>query len=209
MTLKTVDLENRLVEIRRSKQVDAVHACNRCDRSEARLPIPGRGPVPSKGMILLDTPAAARQVSYLSTQLVRTHLPPVSHWYIATVVKCGAGPIEALPAALCLDHLRSEVALVNPDWVLVMGVPALTATGIRDTLARIHGRPFVCPAGPFKGRKLFPTYHPEVEFKDAHAANLLTSDLSTLYGLLSGRIAGDTAMARVGRGGKLNLNVEA
>jgi uracil-DNA glycosylase family 4 len=165
--------------------------------------------MPSRLMCLVDIPGAADHYSF-SNLLTKAGLPNLKKWYVTSVVKCGRDTPTSEEITACGDNIRMELAVVDPEWVLLLGAHALAATGFTgNQISKCHGRPFIAPAGPFINRKLFPTFHPGVGFKDQHSANLLAGDLSVLYGLLAGSMEFSSIAARVGRSGKLDLNVEA
>jgi uracil-DNA glycosylase family 4 len=190
----------------------AIGDCHRCERREVMSTTPraGVGPSPSPYMMLTDTPNSIALSPNFPHQLKAYGLPLLREWYITSTVKCSTAPPSPDEQHRCLDHLRHELKIVNPELILLLGVPALHAVGVspKTKLSHIHGLPFKMPLGPFKDRVCYPTFHPGVAYKSDHFANLLTEDLSNLYGLLSGRVNLSDALGRVGAGGTVQRTVE-
>lgn len=200
--------EYAAVKLRRNKMYTDVQSCRSCERRTLQAPKVGTGSIPNERMILTDTPGNGCG-DYLSSKLVAAGLPPLRSWFVTSTVKCRTTTPELHDMQACHRNLRAELAVVDPQFVVLLGSHALTSVGIKAQVTKAHGRPFIPPYGPFIGRVCFPTFHPDVIFKSDHNALLLTQDLSTLYGLMSGRVNLSSIEARVGRSGTLDLTVEA
>jgi uracil-DNA glycosylase len=188
-----------------------IGTCEKCERRTLTSPSPkpGLGPIPSDMMLIGDVPNLNGNVAYLAQKMKNAELS-LKTCYLTSVVKCAKYTPEPEEMAACLDNLRAEVDLVDPKVVVTLGSHALDAVGLgKNQITKIHGRPILMPYGPFKGRWVFPTFHPGVAYKSTHWENLLTEDLSTLYALQAGRLNLSSVSARVGRSGKLDLSVEA
>lgn len=201
--------EHAAVKLRRNEMYRVIQSCTACERRTLAAPKPGTGPIPCQHMILTDTPSALSARDYLSSKLVNANLPPLRSWYVTSTVKCRNTDPDPHQIIACHGNIRAELAVVDPTWIVLLGTHALASTGVKAQITKCHGRPFRPPMGPFIGRWCFPTFHPAVTYMNEHYANLLTQDLSTLYGCLSGRTNLSSIEARVGRAGKLDLSVEA
>lgn len=199
--------EYSAVRLRRNKMFADIQQCRACERRTIPPPKIGSGSIPNERMLLTDTPGNGCG-DYLSGKLVNAGLPPLTRWYVTSTVKCRTTTPETLDIQTCHRNIRQELAVVDPKWVVLLGSHALTSVGVKAQVTKVHGRPFIPPYGPFVGRICFPTFHPDVIFKSEHNALLLTQDLSTLYGLMSGRVNLSSIEARVGRSGTLDLTVE-
>lgn len=192
-------------------------ACERCPLSSTQTPVPFRGPTPAKIMILCDAPTIldsrhntsfmGAEGKFLSEQLAEVGID-MSTCFMANTICCvppnGAPSVEAMHA--CTHHLRKQVHLADPEWVLALGKVAMSVMGIRSTLAKMHGRPFLQDVGPFRDRWIFPTYHPGSALavgKDATSKlPTVRADLSTFRDVMRSTLALDTVKVRIGRGGK-------
>lgn len=188
--------------------------CTRCPYHSANQRITFRGPTPNRIMMITPPPDSSEERwgaplisaagKWFESQLSEYKLPPLKKWYVTSVIKCRP-TLDEKPDSYtyhqCSAHLRREVGLVDPEWVVTLGIPALESVGVKGKLADFHGRPFLMTAGPFAGRYVFPTYDPGNAYREGGDVKLL-ADLATLKKLFEGSDVGAMRVT-VGRGGKL------
>ncbi len=108
--------------------------CSRCSHARA-MPVIGSGH-PMADIFLLKYQARPSELhegvaffgragTALMKSCQRLKIDPLQ-LYGSNVVKCGEVR-EAHPEAKCLDHLRRELAVVNPKLIVVMGEETLAA----------------------------------------------------------------------------------
>lgn len=211
-------MPDTLVEIavKRGEVRDRIVRCRRCILADTcKSPVPFRGPTPSRLMLLAEAPGSAdddKGVAFsgggaraFQQMLSDAGLPDLAKWFITHTVCCK--PPENVPnkfeVTACSRNLRDQTLLADPEWVVTLGVIAMSATGASGKLASFHGRPFFVPAGPLNGRWVFPTYHPMAIYRDDSVATKIGADLDTFRKLLAGTTTRESIAARVGRKGKL------
>lgn len=194
-----------------------IYECGACELSQSSKPTVFTGPAPAPYMLLGEMPGAYEAKSgrawsgsiqdWLVETFKQAGLPSPNEWFLTNAFMCHSSDRDSalMSAAVtaCSPLLRRQVALCDPQWVLVMGGMALRTTGTKATLGSIHGHPFLVPAGPFKDRWIFPTYSP---FATSHAEKLgpvIAADLTILRDLIRGTQNPETLSLIVGRGGKL------
>lgn len=218
------------VAVLRGTVRESIMACEKCSLAPgafddetgsmaiARRHVPFRGPTPARLMMLGEAPGGMEDRTsrpfigpsgqLIARMLLDAGLPPIAEWFVTNPVCCRSeGPPRPEHLSACLSNLRAQLNLANPEWVLTLGAVALSATGMKGKVTQVHGRPFYCPAGPFIGRWVLPTYHPAAALRDPAVAPRIGADLSTLRNLLSGKLNPHDIEASVGRGGKLNLGI--
>lgn len=200
----------------RGQTMGAIQDCHACHlRTDDIRPVPFRGPAPSPWMILTEAPGMT-EVKYgkpllgavgfwLKQAFSDLNLPDLGQWFIANAVCCPPEGDHPVPADLhsCVAHLRAQVRLADPRWILTLGAPSLAATGVTAKVTQVHGRPFFMPAGPFANRWIFPTFHPMIVQRDESKSPVVLADLDILGRLLSGRMDPSEVALVVGRNGRL------
>ncbi|MGP1594410.1 MAG: uracil-DNA glycosylase [Treponema sp.] len=155
----------------------AVDACRNCRLAETRTnPVAGEGPEELSHlsnsvevMVIGEGPGAdedaqgrpfvGRAGQLLDKMLESIGLSRKTNCYITNVVKCRP-PHNRDPAPdernCCACFLDAQIALTNPDILLVMGrIAAQHLLQTADGIGKLHGRFF-----EYKGIPLMPTYHP-------------------------------------------------
>ncbi len=210
--ITTVDLVNKA--LRHSNVRGDIISCTRCPRHH-KGPVPFSGPAPSPFMLLGDAPSAlddrvgkpfvGNMGKELTVWFVDARLPPLNQWFAANVVSCRPAGEKIDPAAItnCASHLRAQLELCDPRWVLLLGAVALGAVGLKGKLGDVHGRVIDVPYGPFKGRRVLATYHPRAGFHDPKKTATMQNDLAVLAGLINGGLPVSEFIVKVGRNGKV------
>jgi len=154
---------------------DEVRACTACPLHAARTQaVPGEGPAPARLMVVGEGPgqqedAAGRpfvgRAGQLLTDMLRAIHLERSQVFVANVVKCRP-PNNRTPTPqeteACAPYLARQIALVDPEVVLVLGrtaAEALLGPGIR--ISAIRG-----VWTSLGERAVMPTYHPAYLLRD-------------------------------------------
>ncbi len=212
------------VATRRNALVRQITTCTSCPLHlvSGVSPVPFRGPAPSSLMVVGDSPGRVENrthkpfVGPAGVLLARTFTDAgldLSRVFAANVVCCyPAGPPELDSQKACRPNLRAQIALADPQWVLLLGIVAASSTGAKLKIAKHHGRPFLMPAGPYQGRWCLLTYHPSAILRDEHYSGggdvsaketAFRNDIGFLARLLKGRETVEGSVLRIGRGGNV------
>lgn len=169
--------------------------CTRCDlRANARAPVPFRGPLnprvavlgmaPGKTEDAWGMPFVGRAGKMLTGLLTEASIDPDSVAYV-NAVRCLPPGNNVLPhhLAACRPWLRTELAFINPTYLIVCGdvaMRSITGESKWAKLAYLHGRPLFWPDPPIPARpKLFITYHPSWALRSQANRDALARDLET------------------------------
>jgi len=155
--------------------LESIANCQRCRLCDGRThAVPGEGN-PNAPLLLVgegpgrDEDLLGRPFVGAAGQLLEKILSAIGRsredTYIANVVKCrppqNRAP-EADEIAACLPYLRSQVALIRPQIIVLMGATALKAI-LGDTMRITRDR------GQWierKGVLIMPTFHPAALLRD-------------------------------------------
>lgn len=193
----------------------AIRNCTSCVLRAKARPVPFRGPTPNKLAIVGEAPGYEENLrgapfvgnsgKLLERILRDVKLPPLAQWFICNTVSCYPhGTPDALAVKACRTHLKTQIALCDPEIVVTLGAIALASVEwTSEKITRIHGRPFRAVGGPFKDRLVFPTFHPAAGLRDPKKLNELRSDLSTLSAVIAGKLPLHDIEVRIGRRGKI------
>ena len=170
--------------------------CTRCSlHKEAQsVCLLGEGPVPSRVLLVGEAPGRreddiARPFSgvagqYLDRILEEVGLPR-STIYITNSVRCRP-PENRTPTRseikACSGFMQSELEIVNPEFVLVLGNVALQA--IRGTSGIMSKRGF---ATKENGRTVFATVHPAAVLRNPAHEGIFKNDLMNFSRLVKGQ----------------------
>jgi DNA polymerase len=178
-----------IVECRRCALMTSEDAC-------ARAPVPFRGPIPNRVMVLGDAPGAADDadgkpfsgpVGELMTRVCSETGLNFIRWFRTNIVCCyGDGAPSDGAITSCLTNLRAQVRLCDPEWVLSIGGAPLRVALAPTGITKLHGRPFECAQGPLNGRKVFPVHHAASALRSKRVADTLRFDLETFAAVLRG-----------------------
>lgn len=182
---------------------DDIGACQRCDCLSplGHSPVPFRGPAPARVMVIGEAPGSEedRQGQPFVGQsgiLLKLKLKEVGlaldDCFVTNAARCYPGHATAPKprhVTACLFHLRREVQLVQPEWVLTLGKVALSLAHPKPQITKLHGRPFEVFAGPLVGRKVFPSYHPAAALRSEQVAKVFRMDLGSFAEILSGAVS--------------------
>lgn len=190
---------------RRAKVRADIHACRRCElRDGCTRPVPFAGPSPTRLAIVGEAPGAEedkvnRPFVGASGRSIRSllsshRIDPSTCMILNTV--CCRPPANATPKtphlSACRDNLEAQLALADPDFVLLLGATALSAIRPDLKVTQVHGHPFV-PAiqgksalpNPYTRRPVyFPTFHPAAGLRDVEVKKKLMGDVALLALLL-------------------------
>lgn len=163
-----------------------VRRCVACGLSQGRThAVPGEGPVHARLMVVGEGPGqqedeAGRpfvgRAGQLLTDMLRAIHLERQDVFIANVVKCRP-PDNRTPtpaeAEACAPFLARQIALVNPEVILVLGrtaSEALMGPGVRITAVRGVWT-------TLGARALMPTYHPAYLLRDPRKKKEAWEDL--------------------------------
>jgi uracil-DNA glycosylase len=196
-----------------------VHACRRCPRMEGRTRVlgPASGPLAARLMFVAEAPgrlgADRSGVPLTGDRAGRTFATLLdaggferSAIFVTNAVMCNprdAGGRNDRPTghevANCGPHLARLIAIVQPEWVITLGVVALAALrriAPHDlVLARDVGHPI-----PWHGRRLVPLYHPGARALIRRPLPLQRADYERLAALVAGQAGAARAPDRIAPG---------
>jgi len=177
------------------EEVSAIaHTCTLCPLSRgrnkvvfgvgnphARLMFIGEGPGADEDR--LGEPFVGR-AGQLLTKIITAMKLSREEVYITNVVKCrppnNRNP-ELEEATTCLPYLHKQVELVNPEFIVLLGLVASTymiqdpAITIRDLRAKEHS---------FHGKPMFVTYHPAALLRNPALKRPVWEDMQKVMKLL-------------------------
>lgn len=154
----------------------------------------GDGPVPSKIMVVGEAPGfredevsrpfAGKSGQYLDSILAEVGLPRESV-YITNANKCRP-PDNRTPTKkeikACSGYLASEIKVVRPAYILVLGNNALLATlGVKGIMSK---RGVLIKKN---GIKYFPTLHPAAIIRNDSWKTMFESDLRKFAAIVAGK----------------------
>ncbi len=154
---------------------DAILSCTACPLCQGILnKVPGQGNPLARLMLIGEGPGAQEDQQGLAFvgaagQLLERMLQAIglerADVFIANIVKCRPpGNRQPSPeeAVQCLPFLRSQVALIRPEVILLLGATALQNTVSQDArITRMRGQWIQ------RGRVwMLPTYHPAALLRD-------------------------------------------
>jgi uracil-DNA glycosylase family 4 len=163
-----------------------VSQCAACPLARSRThPVPGEGAVPARLMVIGEGPGrqedeAGRPFVGAAGQLLDRMLQAIhldrSQVFIANVVKCRP-PQNRTPTdeeiEACAPFLARQIALVDPDVILVLGATAAKALlGARTRITQIRGQ-----WQAWGQRAVMPTYHPAYLLRDPRQKVVVWEDL--------------------------------
>jgi DNA polymerase len=150
-------------------------ACRRCSLGASRLNVVvSRGNPRARLMVIGEGPGAqedelgqpfvGRSGQLLDQMLESVGLHSNSDAYVCNIVKCR--PPEnrkptALEMAACRPWLDQQIALVDPQVILLAGATAVEGLlGIKGGITKLRGQWRQGEAGSLEGRWLMPIFHP-------------------------------------------------
>lgn len=153
----------------------------------------GDGPVPSTVMVVgeapgfredeISKPFAGKAGQYLDHVLAEVGVPRESV-YISNAVKCRP-PENRTPSKseikACNGYLQSELKVVQPEHILVLGNVALEAVLGQKGIMRVRGT-----VKDWNGYKVLPTLHPAAILRNPGWEPLFKSDLQLLARSVAG-----------------------
>ena len=166
--------------------------CTRCPLHVHALTVcvPGRGPTPTEIMLVGEAPGAAEDMEgepfvgtagrELDTLLREAGIDPAAV-RISTAVRCrppkSRDPMEAEIDA-CREHLKAEIALVQPQAIIALGGIALHALTWANGITRFRGK--VMPLDEWFGHEatVWPTFHPAAALYQPSNRAKIVADLT-------------------------------
>lgn len=150
--------------------------------------VPGQGDVHAPLMLIGEGPGQVEDeeglafvgpAGQLLTRMLAAISLPRDRVYICNIVKCRP-PQNRVPdeteAAMCMLHLRNQVALVRPKVIVLLGSTAAKCTlGADIRITRDRGCWFNS-----KGTWMLPTYHPSALLRDPAKKREAWEDMQTL-----------------------------
>ncbi len=159
--------------------------CRRCPLAETRTQVVLARGNPSARLLLigeapgaeedrLGLPFVGRSGQLLDRMLADAGLNPQRDLYIANAIKCrppqNRRPIPTELTA-CRPWLERQIALVDPDLILMVGATSLQAVlGVKGGITRLRGQ-WLAGEGPLlANRALMPLLHPSYLLRNASEA---------------------------------------
>lgn len=149
---------------------DAVKHCTRCPlHAQRTLPVPGRGVLNPKVMIIGEAPGAqedktgepfvGRSGKYLDSWMKAIGLTRENDLFIGNIIKCRP-PQNRDPSAeeqdACMPYLLRQLELIRPKTILCLGrVASQILLDTTDGIGRLRGQTF-----KFHSIPVVVTYHP-------------------------------------------------
>lgn len=174
--------------------IQLLEHCNLCDWGESTLIscIAGLGPIPCDIMLIGDMPILDRKTMVLSplsnasismlTKAMASNQMDLLECYITNVMHCSP-PNDESPTTgeikACIEHLKKELDIVKPKFILLMGAMALKAVLGKANLGEIHGTVI-----RDNGRTYMPTFHPTTVLHDPSKKLLFDADIKRFANLL-------------------------
>lgn len=168
--------------------------CSACNLSQTRTHIVvDRGNASAKILFIGEAPGenedrqgkafVGRAGKLLDTMLAEAGIDPATDILIANVVKCrppGNRRPKREEAETCLPYLKKQVALVNPQMMVLLGATALKYFVRRSSFAMQAeaGKRFRDPAYP--GVEMMVLFHPAYLLYDPRKRGLMREHLSAL-----------------------------
>jgi len=164
---------------------DACRQCQRCSLAQGRNQVVlARGNPAARLLLIGEAPGAeedrqglpfvGRSGQLLDRLLAEAGLDPQRDLYIVNGIKCrppeNRRPTPAELAA-CRPWLERQIALVDPELILLVGATALQAVlGVKGGITRLRGQ-WLPGDGPLlAGRSLMPLLHPSYLLRNASEA---------------------------------------
>jgi len=170
-----------------------IEACRGCGLiAGCTHKVPGQGDCHAPLMLIGEGPGEVEDreglafvgpAGQLLTKMLAAIGLPREKVYICNIVKCRP-PQNRVPlpeeAAVCMQFLRKQVALVRPKVILLLGATAArNILGEEIRITRDRGRWF-----ERKGVFLMPTYHPSALLRDQEKKRDAWKDLLAVQGKL-------------------------
>jgi DNA polymerase len=167
----------------------AVHDCRRCALGSSRThAVPGVGPQTARIVIVGEAPGQMEDqqgepfvgaAGKLLDQLLRGIGLSRQEVFITNVLKCRPpGNRDPLPeeAEACAPYLDQQLALIQPQVVLILGRHALARLlPGHDSISRVHGRVLFKNASAY-----IPIYHPAAALYNSFLMQTLEQDFQAV-----------------------------
>lgn len=186
-----------LVQDDKPKSLKSNPNCEECGlcRSATSVNIMGVGPIPSKIMVITDTPGNAEDDAGkplvgkgrdLLYRMLKESGIDVEDCYFSNAVKCrtpeGRAP-KAAEMKACKHYLEEEIRQVKPKYILLLGSASFKMMLGTGKITEEHGK-FVDK----DGIKYMPSFSPWIAFRDPKRAEPLKADLVKFGLMLQGKI---------------------
>jgi uracil-DNA glycosylase len=192
-----------------SSELQLIHSeileCTKCELHKNRTKaVPGEGPYDARIMFVGEGPGQNEDeqgrpfvgsAGKLLTQLLESIGLKRSDVFITNIVKCRP-PNNRAPRKseieACNPYLQSQINLISPRIVCLLGTPAITTLmGDEYSASRSHGNPLLM------GEIIFlPMYHPAAALYDASLKETLFHDFHILEQLLDNKETLETETSR-------------
>ncbi|MBT4804723.1 uracil-DNA glycosylase [Candidatus Woesearchaeota archaeon] len=170
-----------------------IRKCTSCPLSRGRtLAVPGEGKIDSGILIVGEAPGAEEdrlgqpfvgRAGKLLNELLETAGIDRSDVFITNCVKCRP-PKNRNPNTLelktCKKWLDSQIALLKPKLIIILGRVALKNLTGKEKIKDLHGK-----VSEFDGQKYFVTYHPSAGLRFKWIKEVLFEDAKNLKKILA------------------------
>ncbi len=138
------------------------------------LPCPGEGASPDDEILFgpAEDGMLRRMMEAISLSM--------SEVYVCNVVKCVFvnGPPDKECGRRCFSHLKREIAVLKPGFILAMGESAAgLLTGSEGPLVRLRGRFYSYAGAGNSPVRIMPTFHPRFLLQHAEMKPMVWQDL--------------------------------
>lgn len=175
----------------RLEVIQQVTSCTRCELvDQCSAPVPFSGKAPAKIVVVGEAPGGEED------KQSRPFIGPAGQWLRKRLNKVGIDPdslsymnvVSCFPHGTptqhhiqrCENNRQTQLDLIDPDWILLVGGVALSAWRPDLKVSQTHGRPLL-----LEGRVAFSCYHPSAAMRRIAYDRDLTSDLTTFKEMLN------------------------
>ena len=173
--------------------VTRITSCVQCDLCKTRTnAVPGEGSLDSKIMFVGEAPGAredekglpfvgaAGNVLSEMLQLIGLNRQQV---YIANIIKCRP-PNNRDPSPFeieqCWKYLDKQIDIIDPELIVTLGRHSLGNFFAGELISQARGKP-----RQWKGRTVFPVYHPAATLHNPRLKPILAEDFRKMESLIN------------------------
>lgn len=186
-------MEENWKQVINRKIVNEISICTNCSLAKTRLnPVPGEGNLNSKLMLVGEGPGANEdkqgrpfvgEAGRILEDLLSLIQLKRSQVFIGNTVKCRP-PNNRTPTAIeietCKPFLTSQIALIQPNLILILGNAALISLlGIGFSISKVRGQLI-----QEDGMLYFPTFHPAAALYRREVLGTIQGDFQILQEIM-------------------------
>ena len=170
-----------------------VETCTKCPLSKTRTnAVPGSGNVKSNVVLIGEAPGKDEDIQGIPfvgrsgkilTQTLTTNKISRDDVYITNLVKCRP-PENRKPSdhevEQCSEHLDTEIRLLKPSLVMLLGATSLKHILNKDQITKIRGKLIKGPSYSY-----LPTFHPAAIARNNNNRKFFSADIKKLRRFLN------------------------